>query len=208
MDMIAERLKLLVRYCKDMKYVASQKELTEKLGYKNPAGISFMLNGKVNVPPTLYLRFLSVVPNLSKEWFFEGKGEMLTSDAVVDNENTISRLTEYLQSKGFDELKIAEAIGIAKFYLNSDSTVELDSETEERLHSFFSDLSWAWAKTGEGAMCIEQQKELETSFSEADYINIVDNMHEQLRLQQEQIKLQQDNFKTLISIIKDKTNGK
>ena len=75
-----ERIKMAVSYIVNTKKIdgiTSQKELGEKLGYKNESSFSQILNGKVNVPGSFIKKFVKVAPFISEAWLSSGEGEML-----------------------------------------------------------------------------------------------------------------------------------
>lgn len=77
-----DRYKILVRHLVKQGVASSQKDLAQKMGYKNESSFSQIINGKVNEPKDFIEKFVSYIPDLNRDWLLYGEGEMLKSEAV------------------------------------------------------------------------------------------------------------------------------
>lgn len=73
------RNKTLVRHMVKSGIVRNQRELGEKMGYKNESAFSQVINGRVVEPKEFTAKLKNLLPTLNEGWLVTGEGQMLTT---------------------------------------------------------------------------------------------------------------------------------
>lgn len=73
------RNKTLVRHMVKSGIVKNQRELGEKMGYKNESAFSQVINGRVVEPKEFTAKLKNLLPTLNEGWLVTGEGQMLTT---------------------------------------------------------------------------------------------------------------------------------
>ena len=71
------RNRTLVRHMVQSGIVKNQKDLGEKMGYKNESAFSQVINEKVVEPKNFTAKLKKILPNLNEQWLTTGEGSML-----------------------------------------------------------------------------------------------------------------------------------
>lgn len=73
------RNKTLVRHMVKSGIVKNQRDLGEKMGYKNESAFSQVINGRVVEPKEFTAKLKNLLPTLNEDWLVTGEGQMLTT---------------------------------------------------------------------------------------------------------------------------------
>lgn len=100
-ESIAERLKQVLFILKKYRYVSSQQNLGEQLGYSNKSYISQILNGQVSQEDFIN-RLVEKYPQFNPTWIRTGNGDSIVKGSRFSNRQIV--LDNYLGSDTKDEL--------------------------------------------------------------------------------------------------------
>ena len=81
MNKLSRLQKIVFFLTRDAKIIKSQKDLMQKLGYKNESYMSQIINGRVPIPKDIGLKLKTVYPQLNLDWLENNIGTMLISGA-------------------------------------------------------------------------------------------------------------------------------
>lgn len=108
-----DRIKLLIDYLKQYRFVRNQQEFSE-IVKSDKSTISQILNNKIDVPNGLYKKIGQEFPFISMSWLINGEGEMLKENISQtshgDNSPNINGHSNHLVStsnllgKALDEI--------------------------------------------------------------------------------------------------------
>lgn len=84
-----QRIKDLIAYLKDNRYIRNQQDFTERIG-SNKSTVSQIINNRISVPNNMFAGIKAAFPIVSVDWLKNGEGEMLVDAAPVGAVETIS----------------------------------------------------------------------------------------------------------------------
>lgn len=71
-----QRIKKVVDYLKNNRYIRNQQDFTERIG-SDKATVSQVLNNRINIPNNMFVSVVNAFPFVSEDWMRTGEGEML-----------------------------------------------------------------------------------------------------------------------------------
>lgn len=77
------RYKAIVEHLKNIGAIKTQKELGEKMGYKNESAFSQVINETTPTPKDFIAKIKEFFPDLNEDWVITGRGEMITAPATI-----------------------------------------------------------------------------------------------------------------------------
>lgn len=98
-------------------------------------------------------------PELSIEWLLFGKGNMLTTDVVVDHRMVKDRLREFIATENMTVTLFCQKIGVTTGYVNA-IRKSIGEDTLIKIKEVFPKLNTDWLITGCGEM-YNETKEVE-----------------------------------------------
>lgn len=73
-----QRIKKVVDYLKNNRYIRNQQDFTERIG-SDKATVSQVLNNRINIPNNMFASIVDAFPFVSEVWMRTGEGEMVKS---------------------------------------------------------------------------------------------------------------------------------
>lgn len=71
-----QRIKKVVDYLKNNRYIRNQQDFTERIG-SDKATVSQVLNNRINIPNNMFASIADAFPFVSVDWMRTGEGEMV-----------------------------------------------------------------------------------------------------------------------------------
>lgn len=71
-----QRIKKVVDYLKNNRYIRNQQDFTERIG-SDKATVSQVLNNRINIPNNMFASIVDAFPFVSEDWMRTGEGEMV-----------------------------------------------------------------------------------------------------------------------------------
>lgn len=89
-DDIRQRVRLVLAWLKENRFILSQKDAAKRMGY-NHCAVSTILNGDGKISNRFVQKLSSVAPGINAEWIMTGKGEMvMRNNNIIEDNNVLT----------------------------------------------------------------------------------------------------------------------